>query len=124
LAFFFSKNKFFKEQKVVKKFNMGRPNVIESVEVTPIQWNEGCNPTIKKVRKKRKGKKVTVSVANPSFFSFFDELKMPSDDDLTKGNLKVQKEGVEELQAEDEKEEENEAKEYEEDIGERMDRDY
>ena len=57
---------------MVKSFKMGRPNMIESVSATEIKWNEGCNVTVKKVKKKRRGKKVTVQVPNDSFFRFFD----------------------------------------------------
>lgn len=48
---------------LVKKFVMGRPNVIEKVEATKINWKEDRNPCVKKVKKKRKGKRVTVNVA-------------------------------------------------------------
>ena len=36
---------------------MSRTNVIEKTEGTKINWKEHMNPTIKKVKKKRKGKK-------------------------------------------------------------------
>jgi len=45
---------------LTKKFIMSRPNVIEKVEGTKINWKDNCNPCVKKVKKKRKGKKVTV----------------------------------------------------------------
>jgi len=50
------------EEFLTKKFVMARSNVIEKAEGTKINWKEGCDPTVKKVKKKRKGKKVTVEV--------------------------------------------------------------
>lgn len=40
---------------------------------TPIQWKDNCDPTKKKTKKKRKGKKVTVEVKCESFFNFFKD---------------------------------------------------
>jgi len=51
---------------------MSRANVIEKVESTKINWKEGMNPTVRKAKKKRGGKRVKVNVACDSFFSFFD----------------------------------------------------
>ena len=59
---FEKKNAYFLENKLTKKFVMSRKNVIEKAEGTKINWKEGCDPTIKKVKKKRKGKKVNVQV--------------------------------------------------------------
>ena len=56
------KNNYFLEEFLTKKFVMARSNVIEKAEGTKINWKEGCDPTVKKVKKKRKGKKVTVEV--------------------------------------------------------------
>ena len=96
IAFYFPKdNDFFLEDVLIKKFVMGRPNVIEKVEATKINWREDRDPTIKKVKKKRKGKRVTVNVGQPSFFSFFDPIRMPEDEDLKEGKLKVTRQDVE-----------------------------
>jgi hypothetical protein len=51
---------------------MSRPNVIEKTTATKINWLEGMDPSRKKVKKKRKGKKISVDVIVSSFFSFFD----------------------------------------------------
>mmetsp|Transcript_18070 Transcript_18070/g.30832 ORF Transcript_18070/g.30832 Transcript_18070/m.30832 type:complete len:161 (+) Transcript_18070:588-1070(+) len=67
---------------------MSSANVIEQVNATQISWL-GQNPTVKRVRKKKKGKKVTVSVPNKSFFTFFDPIEMPTDEDLKAGKLTV-----------------------------------
>jgi hypothetical protein len=69
---FEDKNPYFLEDVLVKKFVMSRQNVIEKTEQTKINWKEGFDPTRKKVKKKRKGKKVTVEAACDSFFTFFD----------------------------------------------------
>jgi len=92
---FDSPNPYFIEENLQKKFVMSRANVIEKVEATKINWKDGCNPTLKKVRKKRGGKKMMVNVACPSFFSFFDQIHMPSDDDLKQGKLVIIREDVE-----------------------------
>ena len=74
---------------------MSRSNVIEKTTGTKISWKESMNPSIKKVKKKRKGKKITVDVKVDSFFSFFDEIKMPTDDQLKTGDLKSINKAVE-----------------------------
>ena len=63
---------YFLEQVLTKKFTMSRQNVIEKTEQTKINWKEGQDPTRKKVKKKRKGKKVNIEVSADSFFTFFD----------------------------------------------------
>lgn len=74
---------------------MSRKDVIERVDGTKINWKEGCNPTVKKVKKKRKGKKVNVEVPQKSFFTFFDLLRMPTDDQLKEGKLTVTRNDLE-----------------------------
>lgn len=59
---------------------MSRGNVIDKTVGTKINWKEHMDPTIKKMKKKRKGKKITVDVKVDSFFTFFDEIKMPTDE--------------------------------------------
>lgn len=76
---FDEQQQYFLEKHITKKFVMSRANVIDSAESTKINWKEGCDPTIKKVKKKRKGKKVMVQVPQKSFFNFFEEIRMPSD---------------------------------------------
>ena len=99
------------------------------------------------MKKKRKGKRVTVNIGQPSFFSFFDPLRMPEEDDLKKGKLKVRRMDVEKPPEEDEENGDAEDKEpkdkdqkddpkkedegddaepqyMEEDLGDRMDEDY
>jgi len=88
LVFHFEKkNSYFLEEILTKKFVMSRQNVIEKAEGTKINWKEGCDPTIKKVKKKRKGKKVNVQVPQKSFFNFFDITRMPTESELKEGKL-------------------------------------
>ena len=148
LTFVFEKsNPYFLEEEIVKKFIMSRQNVIDKMESTKINWKDCQNPTRKKVKKKRKGKKIAVEVACDSFFTFFDQVRMPTDEDLKKGNLTIVREDLEAHQPGDEdildenneqiktkrtepsKESqespsEQEKQMQEEDVGERMDRDY
>ena len=56
--FFFEPNPYFNEEKLQKKFVMSRQNVIEKTESTRITWKDGSDPTVKKVKKKRGGKRV------------------------------------------------------------------
>ena len=103
LAFTFQKsNPYFLEEQIVKKFVMSRQNVIDKTESTKINWKDCQNPTRKKVKKKRKGKKIAVEVACDSFFTFFDQIKMPSDEDLKKGILSIKREDLEANQPGDE----------------------
>jgi hypothetical protein len=95
LCFTFTKNHFFPEEFLIKKFVMSRSNMIEKTEGTKINWKEHMNPTIKKVKKKRKGKKVTVDVHCDSFFTFFDEVKMPNENQLKVGDLTSVRKDVE-----------------------------
>ena len=74
---------------------MSRQNVIDKTESTKINWKDCQNPTRKKVKKKRKGKKIAVEVGCESFFTFFDQIKMPTDEDLKKGNLTIAREDLE-----------------------------
>ena len=65
---------------------MKEKSILDSTTSTNIDWKDGCNPTVKKQKKKRKGKKVNVEVQCDSFFNFFQSLEtnmdkqMPSHD--------------------------------------------
>lgn len=60
--------------------------ILDSTTSTPITWKEGCNPTLKKQKKKKKGKKVTVESECESFFNIFKTLTQP-DENETKEKL-------------------------------------
>ena len=48
--------------------------ILDKSLATKIEWKDGCNPTIKKMKKKSKGKKVNVEVKTDSFFNFFTDI--------------------------------------------------
>jgi nucleosome assembly protein 1-like 1 len=81
--------------------------VIEKCQGTEIEWNEGCDVTVKKTKKKQKNKKtgqnrtVTKTVKQDSFFNFFKTIS-----------------------AEQAKEQEGNEEDEEEDIGNQMDEDF
>ena len=59
IEFYFQKpNPYFIEDRIVKTFRMSRANVIEKCDSTKINWKEGCNPTVKRVKKKRVKRRV------------------------------------------------------------------
>jgi len=53
---------------------MKNKGILDSTTSSKIEWKDACNPTIKKQKKKKKGKKVTVEVKCDSFFNFFNEI--------------------------------------------------
>lgn len=80
MIFTFAKNNYFNETVIKKSVYMKQIDVIDSTESTPITWKDGCNPTIKKQKKKKKGKKVTVESECESFFNLFKTLKRDDND--------------------------------------------
>ena len=74
LIFTFQENSYFKGTVIKKSLNMTHKGILESTTSTKIEWKDACNPTIKKVKKKKKGKKVNVEVKCDSFFNFFEEI--------------------------------------------------
>ena len=52
---------------------MKSKGMVDKMESTKIEWNDGCDPTKKKVQKKKKGKKVKMEVKQESFFNFFTD---------------------------------------------------
>jgi nucleosome assembly protein 1-like 1 len=73
LIFTFAPNSYF-DGTELKVEMYKRHGMAEKKECTEIQWKEGCNPTVKKQKKKKKGKKVTVEVKQDSFFNFFKSI--------------------------------------------------
>jgi nucleosome assembly protein 1-like 1 len=93
LYFDFEDNSYFKNSVLKKSFHQLKPNMIEKCEGTEIEWNEGADVTIKKVKKKskKKGAKATTkTVKQDSFFNFFRTLssedKGENDDDDEKND--------------------------------------
>lgn len=57
LLFIFESNSYFKNTTLKKSFFLARENVIEKCVGTTIEWNEGCDPTQAKKKKKVKNGK-------------------------------------------------------------------
>jgi predicted RNA methylase len=87
LIFTFAENSYFEGTEIRKELHMKNKGMLDKTICTEIKWKDNAsNPTLKKQKKKRKGKKVTVEVKADSFFNFFDEFdpskaKKPSGDD-------------------------------------------
>lgn len=75
LIFTFAPNNYMAETVIKKSVNMKHSDMPDSTESTSITWKDGCNPTLKKQKKKKKGKKVTVETECESFFNIFKTFK-------------------------------------------------
>lgn len=53
---------------------MKHKGIIDKTVSTVIEWKDACDPTKKKQKKKKAGKKVTVEVKQESFFNFFNDI--------------------------------------------------
>ena len=98
LIFTFSENSYFEGTVIRKELHMKNKGMLDKTVATKLVWKDNAsNPTLKKQKKKRKGKKVTVEVKADSFFNFFDEFD-PSK--ASKGNKEEDEEddGEEEMQ--------------------------
>jgi len=87
LIFEFEENSYFKNKLLTKSFHQLKPNMIEKCVGTEIEWNEGCDVTVKKTKKKSKkkgSKPVTKMVKQDSFFNFFKSLS--ADDEKKEGD--------------------------------------
>jgi nucleosome assembly protein 1-like 1 len=85
--FTFSANKFFPEPKLSLTIHYkGDEDDVEKIEGTAISWNEGVDPTKKKVKKKQKHKKtnetrtIVKTVEAESFFNLFTSRTAPAED--------------------------------------------
>jgi len=87
LVFTFLPNSYFVGTEIKKTLNMKDKGMLDSTTSTSISWKDGCNPTVKKQKKKKKGKKVTVEVKCESFFNFFNDI-LPDQDDSAPQNEK------------------------------------
>ena len=89
LIFTFAENNYFEGTVIRKELHMKNKGILDKTVSTELKWKDNAsNPTLKKQKKKRKGKKVTVEVKADSFFNIFDEIdsskqetKKPSDED-------------------------------------------
>lgn len=81
LIFCFAPNTYFNETTITKTMHMQDKGILDKTTSTEITWKDGCNPTIKKQKKKKKGKKVTVETECDSFFNIFKTLEQPDEKD-------------------------------------------
>lgn len=73
LIFTFEENSYFTPNVIKKSIFMKHKGVVDRLESTPIQWKDNCDPTKKKIQKKKKGKKIKMDVKCDSFFNFFKD---------------------------------------------------
>lgn len=88
--------------------------ILDKSLATKIEWKDGCNPTIKKMKKKKKGKKVNVEVKQDSFFNFFTDI------DPENTESKVKPEGGDDDEENDEENDELDKLQEELDLGEQF----
>lgn len=87
LIFTFLPNSYFAGTTIKKTLTCKDKGILDQTTSTKIQWKDACNPTIKKQKKKKGGKKVNVEVKCESFFNFFNDIvpdesaQKPSDKD-------------------------------------------
>lgn len=86
VRFLFNKNEFFtNEALTLQLFYKGDQDDIDKIEGTTINWNEGKDPTKKKIKKKQKNKKtnetrtIVKTVDAESFFNCFQSLQAPDE---------------------------------------------
>ena len=86
VRFFFSTNEFFTNDSLsLKIFYRGDQDDVEKIEGTVINWNEGKDPTKKKIKKKQKNKKtnetrtIVKTVDAESFFNCFASRQAPDE---------------------------------------------
>ena len=82
LYFYFSENEWFSNTKVAKHFDFEETEILKSYG-DQINWKEGKNITIKIVKKKGKkgAAKKTKEVKEKSFFNFFKDVEVNSEDE-------------------------------------------
>ncbi len=81
--FYFSENEWFTNDHLHKEFEI-EGDVIKKSFGDQIKWKEGKNITVKIVKKKNKkkgGEKKTKEVKEKSFFNFFVDIEIDSDDE-------------------------------------------
>ena len=74
LIFTFLPNSYFVGTEIKKSLTCKDKGVLDQTTSTKIQWKDACNPTVKKQKKKKGGKKVNVEVKCESFFNFFNDI--------------------------------------------------
>jgi nucleosome assembly protein 1-like 1 len=88
--FYFSENEWFSNSKLHKEFEIDG-EVINRSWGDQVQWKEGKNVTVKVVKKKsKKGEKKTKEVREKSFFNFFLDLEVDSDEEDEEGDQQAE----------------------------------
>ena len=63
LKFLFdSSQSYFEPNVLVKEMHMSGKGMVDRMVSTDIKWKDGCDPTKKKIKRKKKGKKINVEV--------------------------------------------------------------
>ena len=57
LIFIFSQNGYFKGTEIKKELHMKHKGILDKTVSTAIEWKDACDPTKKKVKKKKRWKK-------------------------------------------------------------------
>ena len=73
LVFTFEENTYFSPNVIKKAVFMKHKGIVDKLESTAIEWKDNCDPTKKKIQKKKKGKKIKQEVKIDSFFNFFKD---------------------------------------------------
>lgn len=88
VRFIFNPNEFFTNTELTLKLSYkGEDDDVDKIEGTKINWNEGKDPTKKKVKKKQKNKKtnetrtIVKTVDAESFFNVFQDRTAPGEND-------------------------------------------
>jgi hypothetical protein len=84
LIFTFDSNTYFEGTTIKKSLFMKDQGILDKTTTDAIQWKDNCNPALKKQKKKKGGKKVTVEVDCDSFFNFFKNIDPESDEEKKK----------------------------------------
>lgn len=79
LKFIFDEQSYFEPNVLVKEIHMKSKGIVDKMVSTNIEWKDGCDPTKKKIKRKKKGKKINVEVKQESFFNFFKDEPEPKD---------------------------------------------
>ena len=101
LIFTFDANTYFEGTVIKKSLFMKDQGILDKTSTPSIQWKDNCNPALKKQKKKKGGKKVSVEVKCDSFFNFFNDIDPESDEEKKKkedAEKEQEKEGEEDFE--------------------------
>mgnify|MGYP006174460981 CR=1 FL=1 len=96
IIFTFDANSYFEGTIIKKSLFMKDQGMLDKTTTPAIQWKENCNPTVKKQKKKKGGKKISVEVSTDSFFNMFKDIDPESEEEKKKkeeAEKKLEEEG-------------------------------